>query len=236
MRRIWWGTMTALTVAVDGSAGSGKSSVSRGVAAELGMRYLDTGAMYRAATLWMLRAGIDVEDAAAVAGRAGDPVIESTTDPAAPAIALDGQDVSTEIRTPDVTGAVSAVSAVPQVRTRMVQMQREAVAVSVASGEGIIVEGRDIGTVVLPEADLKVFLVADPQVRAQRRAAEDAARGHGVEVAATAEDLACRDAADSQRKASPLAKADDAVVVDATYDDLATVIGRVKALVVDAGR
>lgn len=236
MRRIWWGTMTALTVAVDGSAGSGKSSVSRGVAAELGMRYLDTGAMYRAATLWMLRAGIDVEDAAAVAGRAGDPVIESTTDPAAPAIALDGQDVSTEIRTPDVTGAVSAVSAVPQVRTRMVQMQREAVAVSIASGEGIIVEGRDIGTVVLPEADLKVFLVADPQVRAQRRAAEDAARGHGVEVAATAQDLARRDAADSQRKASPLAKADDAVVVDATYDDLATVIGRVKALVVDAGR
>ncbi|MDQ1248887.1 MAG: CMP/dCMP kinase [Actinomycetota bacterium] len=228
--------MTALTVAVDGSAGSGKSSVSRGVAAELGMRYLDTGAMYRAATLWMLRAGIDVEDAAAVAGRAGDPVIESTTDPAAPAIALDGQDVSTEIRTPDVTGAVSAVSAVPQVRTRMVQMQREAVAVSIASGEGIIVEGRDIGTVVLPEADLKVFLVADPQVRAQRRAAEDAARGHGVEVAATAQDLARRDAADSQRKASPLAKADDAVVVDATYDDLATVIGRVKALVVDAGR
>lgn len=228
--------MTALTVAVDGSAGSGKSSVSRGVAAELGMRYLDTGAMYRAATLWMLRAGVDVDDAAAVAGCAGDPVIESTTDPAAPAIALDGQDVSTEIRTPEVTGAVSAVSAVPQVRTRMVQMQREAVAVSVASGEGIIVEGRDIGTVVLPEADLKVFLVADPQVRAQRRAAEDAARGHGVEVAATAQDLARRDAADSQRKASPLAKADDAVVVDATYDDLATVIGRVKALVVDAGR
>lgn len=228
--------MTAVTVAVDGSAGSGKSSVSRGVARELGMRYLDTGAMYRAATLWMLRAGVDVADPAAVAGRAGEPVIESTTDPAAPAIALDGVDVSAEIRTPEVTGAVSAVSAVPAVRSRMVQMQRDAVAGAVATGEGIVVEGRDIGTVVLPEANLKVFLVADPIVRAQRRAAEDAARGHGAAVEATAQDLARRDAADSQRAASPLAKADDAVVVDATYDDLATVIARVKALVVDAGR
>ena len=228
--------MTAVTVAVDGSAGSGKSSVSRGVARALGMRYLDTGAMYRAATLWMLRAGVDVADPVAVAGRAGEPRIESTTDPAAPAIALDGVDVSAEIRTPEVTGAVSAVSAVPAVRSRMVQMQRDAVAGAVATGEGIVVEGRDIGTVVLPEANLKVFLVADPIVRAQRRAAEDAARGHGAAVEATAQDLARRDAADSQRAASPLAKADDAVVVDATYDDLATVIARVKALVVDAGR
>lgn len=228
--------MTAVTVAVDGSAGSGKSSVSRGVARALGMRYLDTGAMYRAATLWMLRAGVDVSDPAAVADRAGEPLIESTTDPVAPAIALDGVDVSAEIRTPEVTGAVSAVSAVPAVRTRMVQMQRDAVAAAVATGAGIVVEGRDIGTVVLPTADLKVFLVADPIVRAQRRAAEDAARGHGAAVEATAQDLARRDAADSQRVASPLAKADDAVVVDATYDDLATVTARVKALVVDAAQ
>ena len=228
--------MTAVTVAVDGSAGSGKSSVSRGVARALGMRYLDTGAMYRAATLWMLRAGVDVSDPAAVADRAGEPLIESTTDPVAPAIALDGVDVSAEIRTPEVTGAVSAVSAVPAVRTRMVQMQRDAVAAAVATGAGIVVEGRDIGTVVLPTADLKVFLVADPIVRAQRRAAEDAARGHGAAVEATAQDLARRDAADSQRVASPLAKADDAVVVDATCDDLATVTARVKALVVDAAQ
>lgn len=226
--------MAAITVAVDGSAGSGKSSVSRGVAAAEGMRYLDTGAMYRAATLWMLRQGIDVSDAAAVAEHAGEPDIRPTTDPAAPGIRLDGHDVAEAIRTPEVTAAVSSVSAVPEVRVVMVQLQRDQVAAALAAGDGIVVEGRDIGTVVLPDADLKVFLTADQQVRAARRAAEDTARGHGADVADTAAALQRRDAADSQRTVSPLAMADDAIEVDATYDDLPTVIDRVRSLV--AGR
>lgn len=223
--------MGALTVAVDGSAGSGKSSVSRGVAADLGMRYLDTGAMYRAFTLWMIEHGVATDDPVAVAAQVGQPEVNVTTDPLAPAIALSSRDVSDEIRTPEVTAAVSAVSAVPQVRARLVELQREVVARAAADGVGIIVEGRDIGTVVLPDADVKVFLVADPQVRAARRAAEDAVRGHGADVDDTATALQRRDEADSTRAVSPLAKAADAVTIDATDDDLPTVIARVTALI-----
>ncbi len=225
--------MGALTVAVDGSAGSGKSSVSRGVAADLGMRYLDTGAMYRAFTLWMIEHGVATDDPVAVAAQVGQPEVNVTTDPLAPAIALGARDVSDEIRTPEVTAAVSAVSAVPQVRARLVELQREVVARAAAEGVGIIVEGRDIGTVVLPDADVKVFLVADPQVRAARRAAEDAVRGHGADVDDTATALQRRDEADSTRAVSPLAKAADAVTIDATDDDLPTVIARVTALIRD---
>ncbi len=221
-------------VAVDGSAGSGKSSVSRGVAARLGLRYLDTGAMYRAATLWLLEHGIDPADPAAVAAHASAIEIESGTDPSAPTIALAGRDVAAEIRSPGVTAAVSSASAVPQLRERMVVLQRQAVAAAQLAGPGIIVEGRDIGTVVLPDADLKVFLVADQQVRAQRRAAEDAERGHGGDVADTAAALAERDSADASRATSPLVQAADAVVVDGTYDDLAAVIDKVVDLVVAA--
>lgn len=223
--------MGALTVAVDGSAGSGKSSVSRGVAADLGMRYLDTGAMYRAFTLWMIEHGVATDDPVAVAAQVGQPEVNVTTDPFAPAIALSSRDVSDEIRTPEVTAAVSAVSAVPQVRARLVELQREVVARAAADGVGIIVEGRDIGTVVLPDADVKVFLVADPQVRAARRAAEDAVRGHGADVDDTATAMQRRDEADSTRAVSPLAKAADAVTIDATDDDLPTVIARVTALI-----
>lgn len=228
--------MTALTVAIDGSAGSGKSSVSRGVASQLGMRYLDTGAMYRAFTLWLLRQGADVTDADAVAALVEGPHIVVTTDPTAPAVALGDDDVSQDIRTAEVTAAVSSVSAVPQVRQRLVDLQRSAVQESIAAGRGIIVEGRDIGTVVLPDADLKVYLMADPAVRAQRRAAEDAARGQQVGVDETQAAMARRDQADSSRATSPLAQADDAVVVDATFDDLPTVIETVRALVLDRSR
>lgn len=218
--------MSTPIVAVDGTAGSGKSSVSKGVAVRLGLRYLDTGAMYRAATLWMLEHGVDVNDAEAVAANAALPRITIGTNPAAPSISLDGLDVSREIRTPAVTEAVSAVSAVPAVRQQMVELQRQAATAAEAAGVGLIAEGRDIGTVVLPHADVKLFLVADQEVRAARRAAEDAQRGHGAAVQTTAAELARRDAADSSRTASPLVQADDAVVIDGTYDDLDTVIAR----------
>ncbi len=190
------------------------------------MHYLDTGAMYRAMTWALLDAGVDVDDQIAVAQAAGDVVIVSGTDPANPTISVNGVDVSEPIRSADVTSAVSAVSAVPEVRERLVELQRAEVA---AAGEaGIVVEGRDIGTVVLPEAPLKIFLTADPAVRAQRRAKEDSERTHAdVSIEATQQALIARDAKDSSRATSPLAQAADAVVVDTTDLNLAQVIAEV---------
>ena len=217
----------SVIVAVDGPAGSGKSSVCRGTAAALGLRYLDTGAMYRAMTCAVIDAGIDPSDAEAVAAFAGTPAIVSGTDPLAPTIAVDGVDVAGPIRSESVTGAVSPVSAVPAVRERLVALQREHVAQAREAGAGIVVEGRDIGTVVLPDADLKVYLTADPAVRAARRAAETGTDA----VAATEAALKARDAYDSSRTASPLTQADDAVVVDTTEMTLQQVIDHVCDLV-----
>jgi cytidylate kinase len=209
---------------MDGPSGSGKSSASKGVARALGLRYLDTGAMYRAMTWWMLRNGVPVEDADAVAARAGEPVIVSGTDPDAPAISVDGQDVSEPIRTREVTNAVSAVSAVPAVRARMVALQRE-----IMTDGGIVVEGRDIGTVVAPDAPVKVYLTASEEVRAARRA-KDLAADPGASVTVTQAEQARRDRLDSTRKASPLAKAADAHEIDSTELGLAEVIEAVVRL------
>jgi CMP/dCMP kinase len=218
-------------IAVDGPAGSGKSSVCRGAAERLGLRYLDTGAMYRAMTWAVLDAGIDVEDAEAVAAASADVVIVSGTDPTAPTIHVGQTDVAGPIRGDAVTGAVSAVSAVPAVRERLVAIQRDEVAAATAAGGGIVVEGRDITTVVLPDADLKIFVTADPAVRAARRAAQDTDLGKaGVDVIQTETALRERDAKDSSRAASPLAQADDAVVLDTTHLSLDEVIDQVCAL------
>lgn len=224
--------MRAAVIAVDGPAGSGKSSVCRGVASRLGLRYLDTGAMYRAMTWAMLDAGVDVDDAAAVAAQAPSVVIVSGTDPEAPTIHVDDIDVAGPIRGDEVTAAVSAVSAVPSVRERLVQIQRDAVADSVSAGQGIVVEGRDITTVVLPEADLKVFITADPAERARRRAAQDSDLGkEAVDVDRTHTALLERDAKDTARTTSPLALAPDAVLVDTTALSLDEVVDHVCALV-----
>jgi cytidylate kinase len=204
-------------IAVDGPAGSGKSSVCRRVASRLGLRYLDTGAMYRAMTWAMLDGDVDVDDPVAVAGAMETVSIISGTDPQAPTIHVGETDVAGPIRGDDVTGAVSAVSAVPAVRERLVQIQRDEVAAARTAGEGIVVEGRDITTVVLPDADLKVFITADPAERGRRRAAQDFDLGKAtVDVQATQQALVQRDAKDSGRIASPLTIAADAVVVDTT--------------------
>ena len=208
----------SMVVAVDGPSGSGKSSVSRGVARRLGLRYLDTGSTYRAMAWWMGQQGIDVNDPEAVAAACGRPRIEVGTDPEAPAITVDGRDVSGPIRTRDVTSIVSPVSAVPAVRQRLVALQREAIGAG-----GIVVEGRDIGTVVAPDAAAKIFLTALPEVRAQRRAAELSA-DPAVDTNVTLTELHRRDAIDTQRAASPLAKADDAVEIDASHLSLDQVI------------
>ncbi|MFJ4986196.1 (d)CMP kinase [Streptomyces sp. NPDC088732] len=216
-------------VAIDGPSGTGKSSTSKAVAARLGLSYLDTGAQYRAMTWWMLSNGVDVGDSAAVATAAEKPVIISGTDPSGPTITVDGADASGPIRTQEVTGAVSAVSAVPEVRTRLVELQRSAAS---GASAGIVVEGRDIGTTVLPDATLKVFLTASPEARAARRGGELTAAGNGVvDLAATQAALVRRDAADSGRKTSPLAKAEDAVEVDTSDLTLDQVIDRIVALI-----
>ncbi|MFI6701688.1 (d)CMP kinase [Streptomyces sp. NPDC050509] len=217
----------AVIVAIDGPSGTGKSSTSKAVAAQLGLSYLDTGAQYRAMTWWMISNGVDVEDAAAVATAAAKPVLVSGTDPAAPTITVDGVDAAGPIRTQEVTARVSAVSAVPEVRALITGLQRE---IAAAAPLGIVVEGRDIGTTVLPDADVKIFLTASPEARAARRSGELTGK-EATDVAATREALVKRDAADSGRKTSPLAKAADAVEVDTTDLTLQQVIECVVTLV-----
>jgi CMP/dCMP kinase len=222
--------VSPLVVAVDGPSGSGKSSTSRGVAARLGLAYLDTGAMFRAMTWWMLRHGVDAHDPSAVAARVAEPTIRSGTDPLAPTIAVDGTDVAVGIRSDEVNAAVSPVSAVPEVRARLLELQRDIIGRSGATG-GIVVEGRDIGSVVWPDAEVKLYLTADPAARAARRAGEN---GDGS-VAATEADLLRRDAIDSGRAAAPLAVPTDAIHLDTTPWDLDEVIDRVVEIVERAG-
>lgn len=177
----------------------------------------------------VMQAGIPLADGAAIASFASQPRISSGTNPVDPTIEVDGQDVAEAIRGPEVTAAVSAVSAVPEVRERLVQMQREQVRDAAVSGAGIVVEGRDIGTVVLPEAPLKIFLTADPATRAQRRAGERPTQS--ASVADVQQALADRDAQDSGRATSPMAMAQDAVLVDTTHDTLPEVIDRICDLI-----
>jgi cytidylate kinase len=212
--------MTTVTViAIDGPSGAGKSTVARKVAAALGLQVLDTGAMYRAVTLAVLEAAVPLDDAAAIADIARTSVITvegGTT-------LFDGRDVSSEIRGPVVTSAVSTVSAHAPVREILVTCQRE----WVARHGGGVVEGRDIGTVVFPDATVKVFLVASEEERARRRQRDEVAAARAVDVEEVQAALDRRDAFDSGRAASPLRAADDAIVIDTTNLDVDTVVADV---------
>lgn len=208
---------TGIVVAIDGPSGSGKSTVARGVARRLGLRYLDTGAMYRAVTWLALARGLPLEDRDALASLADHVEIQVANDPDSSEVRADGTDVTTAIRSAEVTAAVSAVSAVPGVRAAMVRRQREAI-----GGGGIVVEGRDIGTTVAPDAAVKVYLTADPEARARRRADETNGRLDATKAA-----IERRDSLDSGRAASPLAQAPDAVVIDSTELSADDVIERV---------
>ncbi len=202
--------MSRVVIAIDGPAGTGKSSVSRGLAKVLGSRYVDTGAMYRIATLAMLRAGVDLQDPDAIAAAATDVSMSVGFDPDVEQTLLGGEDVSVLIRGEDVTRAVSAVAAVPAVRTRLVQLQRQ-----LAEGaDSVILEGRDIGTVVLPNADVKIFLTASAETRARRRNDQNIAAGLTDEYQTVLADVIRRDHLDSTRAVSPLRPADDALIVD----------------------
>jgi cytidylate kinase len=211
-------------VAVDGPSGSGKSTVSRQLALALQARYLDTGAMYRAVTLAVLNADVDPSDAATVAKVAHEVRLDSGTDPAGPFILIDAEPVDQQIRSAEVTAAVSAVAAVPTVRALLVARQRQII----AHAGRIVVEGRDIGSVVAPDAHLKVFLTADPGERARRRSAEQA-----TSVSETAAALARRDHLDSTRATDPFAQPADAVVVDTTGLPIDDVVQRLCSLVAE---
>ncbi|HTI23487.1 MAG TPA: (d)CMP kinase [Kutzneria sp.] len=222
-------------VALDGPSGTGKSTVARKLATQLGARYLDTGAMYRAATVAVLRAGVDPADADRVRDAVAHAELKVTTDPQAQATTLDGTDVSAEIRSQEVTTAVSPVSAVAEVRAQLVAQQRSIIAEALAEVGGIVVEGRDIGTVVVPDAALKVYLTADAQARAERRTRQDAAAGRQSTVDATLADVRRRDTYDSTRAVSPAKAAEDAVELDTTHLDLAGVLAELMAMVEDRG-
>lgn len=219
--------MNGAVVAVDGPAGTGKSSVSKGLARALGARYLDTGAMYRIVTLSVLRAGVDLSDAAAIAEAAADVRLSVGYDPDEDRAYLAGEDVSAEIRGDVVTRAVSAVSAVPAVRTRLVQLQR-----GLAAGAGsVVVEGRDVGTVVLPNADVKIFLTASAETRARRRNDQNVAAGLVDDYEGVLADVRRRDHLDSTRTVSPLRAAEDALLVDTSDMTEAEVIAHLLELV-----
>jgi cytidylate kinase len=218
-------------IALDGPSGTGKSTVARRLATVLGAGYLDTGAMYRTVTLAVLRAGIDPLDEEAVARLAERVLLRIGTDPVRQEVALGEENVGAEIRGQAVTLAVSAVSAVPRVRELLKTQQQELIAGACESYGGIVVEGRDIGTAIAPDADLKVFLTASSDARAQRRTSQDAAEGRSSTLDATKQDVERRDRLDSSRAASPLQPADDAVWLDTTHLDIAGVLDRILEIV-----
>ncbi len=230
-----------MIVAIDGPSGSGKSTVARAVASRLGLTYLDTGAMYRSVAYLCLSRGVDPDDAerCAEVARTAD-ISFLAAEGGAQRVLADGRDVTAEIRTPEVERAVSPVSANPAVRESMVALQRRA-----AEGAGVVAEGRDIGTVVFPEADVKVFLTARPEARARRRAVQrqggNLACGHDVAVDAAEQrrvldDLVRRDEYDSTREASPLRPADDAVLLDSTELPFDEVVEAIVGLARGGGR
>ena len=208
------GQPQGLVVAVDGPGGSGKSTVAREIARQLGLRYLDTGAMYRAVTQLALDRRVDLEDADAIGELAARAVLTVGTDPDSPTIAVDGTDVAAAIRTRAVTNAVSAVAAVPEVRARLVARQRQIIAEAAAS-RGIVVEGRDIGSVVAPDAPVKVFLTASMEVRALRRSQQLGEKGID-DLARTLAELDRRDSLDKTRTVDPLSIPPDAVQLDSS--------------------
>jgi CMP/dCMP kinase len=211
-----------LVIAVDGPSGSGKSTAARRTAAVLGLRYLDTGAMYRALTWWLLEQKVDVNDPAAIVARLDEPELAVVPDPAVPQIRVNGTDVAGPIRTREVSNAVSAVAAIPAVRKVLIAQQREIIAEAVAARAGIVAEGRDIGTVVAPDAPVKVYLTASEDARARRRSA-DLAADPAATVATIKREQADRD----RRDAAQLAMAPDAVEIDTTALGLDAVVGEI---------
>lgn len=223
--------MKKLIIAIDGPSGVGKSTLSKVLARDLGYLNLDTGAMYRAVALAACRGQIDASDHAALQRLCDELVIEFVRRDGAEQVLLNGEDVSAAIRTPQISLLTSAVAACPAVRVAMVNQQRV-----LGAGGGVVLEGRDIGTVVFPHADVKFFLKASAAVRGQRRFLELQAKGVDVDLARTIADVEARDAADSNRTTSPLRQAADAVVIDTTELTIPQVLERMFTVVADRRR
>lgn len=228
-----------MIVAIDGPAGSGKSTVAHAIAERCNFVYLDTGAMYRCVTLACLQQGIDAADEQAVIDVAGNAQIAFEASETGQTVFLNGVDVTPDIRTPEIDRAVSPISAIPGVRRAMVALQR-----AVADQGNVVAEGRDLGTVVFPHAEVKVFLVADPEARARRRAIQRSGKDAAVDANATADaaaveailaDIRRRDKFDSTRKEAPLRAADDAHHIDSSNLTVDEVVDQVVALMEDAG-
>ena len=215
-----------MNIAIDGPAGAGKSTIAKLLAAKLGILYLDTGAMYRAVGLKALNTGVDISDAAAVEKMLADTKIDVTQENGVQYVYLDGNDVSSAIRENAVSKAASDISAVPCVRYKMVELQRE-----IASRCDTVLDGRDIGTFVLPNAEYKIFLTASAEERAKRRYAELKAKGSTLTLEQIKDDIVKRDYNDSHRTLALLKKADDATEVDTTAMSIDDVVGRIYAII-----
>ena len=200
-----------LVITIDGPAGAGKSTVAQKLAARLGLMYVDSGATYRAAALKVLGAGVDPGDEPAVAKLIGSTDVQVSTGDGEPRVLVDGADVTARLRTPEVTLAAAQVSRLPEVRAKLIEIQR-----AFARGRGVVMEGRDIGTVVFPQAQLKVFLKADVEERARRRLNQDSREGREATLEKTAYEIGRRDQLDAERKISPLMPAPDAIEIDST--------------------
>jgi cytidylate kinase len=214
-----------LVITIDGPAGAGKSTVARMLAARLGLTYVDSGATYRALALQVLEAGIDPLDEPSVTRMIGGTEVIVTTLEGTPRVVVNGIDVTDRLRTPEVTIAAAQVSRLPEVRTKLLQIQR-----SFARDKGVVMEGRDIGTVVFPQAPLKIYLKADVEERARRRLNQDSSCGTAATIEKTAYEIGRRDQLDSERKISPLAPASDAVEIDSTVLAADQVLERILSL------
>ncbi|WP_294144302.1 (d)CMP kinase [uncultured Selenomonas sp.] len=219
-----------LVVAIDGPAGAGKSTVAKLAAKELGYTYIDTGAMYRAVAWKTLQQKADVTDAL-ILDVARDIDVRLAYQAGVTQVFVDGQDITGEIRTPEVSHIVSQVAALGPVREKMVDLQRQ-----MATEGGVLMDGRDIATHVLPDADVKIFLTASIEERAQRRWKEMKEKGYDMSLEELQKDIAARDKADSEREISPLVQADDATLLDTTGLSIDEVVARILAMCSEAGR
>jgi CMP/dCMP kinase len=215
-----------MIIAIDGPSGAGKSTLGRMIARDLNLLYIDTGAMYRAVALAVMESGVSMTDHAAVARLAEGAEINLAGDPDSLHVTLDGRDISDRIRTEEVSHAASSISVVPEVRRALVRRQRE-----MGRRGSVVLDGRDIGTVVFPDADIKFFLTAEPEERATRRYEEDRLRERDVTFEETLADINTRDQRDSTREDSPLAIAEDAVVIDSTELSIQDVFERMMEVI-----